>query len=74
MGYRDYDDDYIDRIADQYFSRVYDSPEERMARSNPSPIVSNDDGYDEMRDTNVELYGNPKGLTNRDLRWGSWDR
>lgn len=59
MRYRDYDDDYyspdeIDAYADQYFSRVYDSPEERVARLNPKSIVveNSDDGYDAWRDEN----------------------
>lgn len=74
MSYRDYDSDYIDSFADQYFSRVYDSPEERAARYTPKVNTSSDDGYDRQRDHNMEVYGNPKGLTERDLRWGSWDR
>lgn len=81
MGYRDYDDydydpSYIDACADRYFSRVYDSPEERTARYNPPKVETSDDGYDAQRDYNMEVYGNPKGLTEREMgqRWGSWDK
>lgn len=72
MGYRDYDDysaAEIDYYADQYFSRVYDSPEERVARSAPKVTpTSSDDGYDAYRDEQMNTY-NPK-----DWRWGSWDK
>jgi hypothetical protein len=71
MGYR-YDADDVDYeyYADQYFSRVYDSPEERVARLNPTPKVveSSDDGYDAYRDEQMNTY-NPK-----DYSWGSWDK
>lgn len=71
-----YSDRYLDYYADRHFSYVYDSPEERAARHQPSapPATSSDDGYDALRDHNMEVYGNRKALTEQDLRWGSWDR
>lgn len=74
MGYR-YDDDVdYDYYADRHFAYVYQTPEERRGPSRPVMSTSSDDGYDAQRDYNMETYGNPKGLTERDLRWGSWDR
>jgi hypothetical protein len=72
MGYRD-DVDY-DYYAAQYFSRVYDSPEERAERLNPKPVQpqSSDDGYDAWRDENTGAFAS--NYDPKDWRWGSWDK
>ena len=69
MAYRDDDVDY-DFHAAEYFSRVYDSPEERAERNRPKPqpVESSDDGYDAWRDEQYDRY-DP-----RDYQWGSWDK
>lgn len=75
MGYR-YDDDVdYDYYADRHFAYVYQTPSERRGYVAPQS-TSSDDGYDAQRDYNMEHYGNPKGLTEREMgqRWGSWDR
>ena len=60
--------DEADYYADQYFSRLYDSPEERAERLRPTVDEGDDDDFDRMREERYLTY-DPK-----DWRWGSWDK
>lgn len=57
-----------DYYADQYFSRLYDSPEERAERNRPKEYEGDDDDFDTLRDQRHLQY-DPK-----DWQWGSWDK